>query len=547
MGRRAKTPYIQLTINDRFLNLSDRARKAIVNSRLGHFGDHVFAQIPYQEFTAIYSANGRGPSNLLYNIAAYLIMVQENYTVDELILNIDSDIAVQYALHTTSMDKQPVSRSNFFNFLAAVERYQQETGIDLFKQCFSKITESNKKEMGLDKPGRSGRIKKRMDSLMVPTSAARLPRTGIVYVTNQDAVKLYVSLMGEEIPGGLRHYLDDSDRNAVIYHNKDVQMDKLTQLLTESVQIRDLMREDLWKNFDQYKNLLRCIDDQCTLDESGYNPVPKSNQEIKGNSMQSPKETEATARTKNHKTNVGDVANVCETYNDEGDAQITEADLQQNTHSDADFFSEYTDSRPEAGPETVEEQVTTDGAYPSGDNVEKAAAKGILMTPTSLTGTPTNPLCGDFKLNEDGTAIVNCPNGALPDRQKYNEKSHRIDAWFSKSTCKDCPYHDNCPYKELRKEYKVTISKEMVARADMQAAMSEEDYKQYGRERNAVESIPSIFRRKYGIDHMRTRRQTRRRWKFYSICLAYNGQKHEKFLRRVSKNQRDKCALSYAA
>ena len=60
--------------------------------------------------------------------------------------------------------------------------------------------------------------------------------------------------------------------------------------------------------------------------------------------------------------------------------------------------------------------------------------------------------------------------------------------------------------------------------------MSEKDYAQHGRERNAVESIPSLLRRKYGIDHMGTRRPSIRRSKFFCMIMAYNGQKHRKFL-----------------
>ena len=153
----------------------------------------MFGRIPYQDFAVIYSENGQGPSNLIYLVAAYMIMIQENITVDTLMLRIDSDVAIQYALHTTSMSKQPISRRNLFYFLAGVENYQKTTGINLYEQCFKKLTAQNVTVMGLDKPSKAGRIKKRMDSLMVSTSAARLGGTGIVYTVNQDAVKLYVA------------------------------------------------------------------------------------------------------------------------------------------------------------------------------------------------------------------------------------------------------------------------------------------------------------------------------------------------------------------
>ena len=534
MGRRAKAPYVQMNLGDSFLNLSQRGQEAIRKSRLGHFGDQVFDKIPYQDFAVIYSDNGRGPSNLLYLVAAYMIIVQEDLTADEFFLRLDSDVSIQYAMHTTSCVKQPVSRRNYFYFLARVEVYEKETGINLLKQSFKKITESNKKIMGLGKPGTEGRIKKRMDSMMVSTSAARLPRTGIIYQVNQDAVRLYVSLQGDEIPESLRHYLDDSDRNAVIYHNKDNKTDKLTALLKESLLIRDLMADDEWHEFDQYKNLIRCIGDQCTIDENG-NPVPVADKEIKGTSLQSPREPDATARTKNHRTYVGESANFCECYNEDGASQITEADFQSNCHSDSDYFKEYVDSQPEADSENAEQQCITDGAYASVENLEEAASKGILLIPTSLTGKDTNPLYADFKLSEDGKEVISCPNGCQPERQKYSERYLRTDAWFSNECCDKCPFRANCPGKRQKKTTKVTISKKIVIRSELQSSMTAEDYARYGRERNAVESIPSIFRRKYGIDRMRTFRPCRRRSRFFLICLAYNEQKFQKFLREHQK------------
>ena len=166
------------------------------------------------------------------------------------------------------------------------------------------------------------------------------------------------------------------------------------------------------------------------------------------------------------------------------------------------------------------------------ENVDLAAQKGVMLIPTALTSSETNPLYADFKLDEDGRSLLTCPRGCSPDRQKFNGKTGKVTAWFARPTCEGCPYFDSCPHKKQKKECKVEVTKEQVARADFQGAISEKDYSQHGRERNAVEAIPSIFRRKYGIDHMRTRRPGIRQAKFFCILMAYNGQKHQKFLNR---------------
>lgn len=536
MGRKAKVPYIQLNLGDRFLNLSKRGQDAIRKSRLGHFGDEIFPLIDPDDFMVLYSDIGRGPADLQRLVAAFLIMRMENITVDELMLRIDSDIAIQYALNTTSSDKQPVSRRNLFYFMAKLDTYEQETGINLIEECFKKITGSLVKDMGLDGLGTSGRVKKRMDSMMIHMGAAHLTRLGIIYQVNQDAITLYAGLMGKGgIVPSLHHYFDESDRNAVIYHNKNGMDDKLSQLLSESQIILYLMSEKEWHEFQEYKNLVRCMNDQSETNEDGT-LIPKRNKEIKGTGLQSPKDPEATARTKAGKTHVGYVGNVTEVYDGKGNGLVIDADIQQNSHSDSDFMKEYIEAK---DPESGEEQVTVDGAYYSGDNAKAAAEKGILITPTSLTGTPTNPLCGEFELSADGTSIVKCPNGKEPRSQVYHEDTGKIDAKFSHCDCGNCPLHDQCPCKNQKNAVKVSLSKQMVERAELQESLGRNGHKQAARERNGVEAIPSIFRRKYGIDEIGTFIKSRIRSAYFAICIAYNGQKHQKFL----KNHRVECAL----
>ncbi len=302
MGRKAKTPYMQINLADRFLALSKRGQEAIRKSRLGHFGDEIFPKINPDDFMVLYSENGRGPSYLQGLVGAYLVMNMLDITADELILRIDSDIAIQYVLHTTSLDKQPFSRRNLFYVIAKLEAHEERTGINLIEECFKNITSDFVHDMGLDKPGKTGRIKKRMDSMMIRTHAAKLTRPGVIYSVNHDALMLYVSLGGEDsVILSLRHYLDESDCNAVIYHNKGCMEEKLTALLAESQIILFLMADGDWHEFQEYKNLVRCINDQSIQDEDGK-LIPKSNKDISGSSLQSPEDPGATARTKAGRT-----------------------------------------------------------------------------------------------------------------------------------------------------------------------------------------------------------------------------------------------------
>ena len=130
--------------------------------------------------------------------------------------------------------------------MARLEAYETETGINLIEKCFKDTSSSMACDMGLDKPGKSGRIKKRTDSMMVKTHAARLTRPGIVYAVNHDALMLYNDLCGMEyIAPSLHHYFEESDRNAIIYHNQDSMGEKLAALLAESDLILELMKSGM--------------------------------------------------------------------------------------------------------------------------------------------------------------------------------------------------------------------------------------------------------------------------------------------------------------
>lgn len=100
-----------------------------------------------------------------------------------------------------------------------------------------------------------------------------------------------------------------------------------------------LKKDEDWHEFQEYKNLVRCIEEQSVQDENG-NYIPRSNKDISGSSLQSPEDPDATARTKAGKTHIGSVGNVTETYDDDGNSLITDADIQANTYSDSDFMKD---------------------------------------------------------------------------------------------------------------------------------------------------------------------------------------------------------------
>ena len=63
--------------------------------------------------------------------------------------------------------------------------------------------------------------------------------------------------------------------------------------------------------------------------------------------------------------------------------------------------------------------------------------------------------------------------------KKYNERTGKIDAKFSHEKCDSCPLRDQCPGVNQKRAVKVSLSKQMVNRAEMQESLGTEEHKQF--------------------------------------------------------------------
>ena len=79
----------------------------------------------------------------------------------------------------------------------------------------------------------------------------------------------------------------------------------------------------------------------------------------------------------------------------------------------------------------------------------------------------------------------------------------------------------------------------MKARAEYRKKLSSEEYMSLTRMRNAIEGIPSVFRRRYHVDQIPVRGLLRSRFFFIFKVMAYNFNK----LNRYYKRQRVESAL----
>lgn len=512
--------YQQLSLEDSYICASERVRKTIENSWAKDFADIVYPAINEERFSVLYSDNAFSRPNTPVNVIVGALMLKElnGLNEDELLASILCDVRYQYALHTTSYKEQPVSDRTFSRFRERLYNYELEHGEDLLGDEMKHLAATYSDFMKLRKGV------KRMDSLMVATRSKSLSRLQILYRTVANALKLIHRVGCDDlIPQELMHYLDPEDENQVIYYCKgeDAQP-RLEQTMKDAERVSKLMAEDSWHEFQEYQLLIRVLHEQTAFDKDTGTTTLKDNAEITPQSLQNPSDPDATYREKAGKQHKGYVGNIVETVGEKGDSVISDFDYKTNDHSDSDFCKEYLESRLD---NAEKETMIADGAYGSEENRKLAESKNVELVTTALIGTTPDPVFADFEMDNKGERVVRCPAGYEPLGTTYYEKQGICRARFLKEHCSNCPHRDQCRVQEQKKNYVVMVSVKKVARAQYLKKLTTEEYRQLTRQRNAIEGIPSVLRRKYRIDDIPVFGYIRSKMFFALKIGAYNIRK----------------------
>lgn len=520
--------YQQITLGDSFLNTSARVRKIIEHSWCKDFSDVVFPAINEERFSVLYSDNKFSRPNTPVNFIVGALILKENNSLsdDELVEAICCDVRYQYALHTTHLEEQPVSDRTFSRFRERLYNYNLRTGKDLMAEEMDHLTSVFKKYMSLN----SG--VKRMDSMMVASRCKKMSRLEIIYTTTANAVRL-INRLGETelLNGDLLHYLEEEDLNNTIYYCKGEDIEpRLQKAIKEAETVLELMADDRWHDFQEYQLLFRVLNEQTDSDGTG-NRVAKDKKDISSDSLQNPSDPDATYRKKAGKDHKGYVTNIVEEVGEEG-SLIAGIQTEKNTYSDSQFLKDYAAGKSDDEKETM----IADGAYGGAENQALAESKNIDLVTTCLTGKETDKLFADFTFNEEGTQVQSCPQGYIPIKTTYYPKTGMCRVLFKKECCANCPNREICRAKEQRKSYAVHVSANMARRAAYLKKLSTEEYKNLTRQRNAIEGIPSVFRRKYRIDEIPVFGLIRTRTFLILKAIAYNFNKIRSYKRRKGGN-----------
>lgn len=171
---------------------------------------------------------------------------------------IQCDVRAQYALHTTSLEEQPISVRTLSRFRERLYNYEQETGIDLLHDEMKRLSDVLCNYLGINKK------LKRMDSLMVSTHAKAMSRLEIIYTTVSKCVTLLDKNNRKDlIPEDMKHYLESDDLNNVIYYAKNEDVNpRLQKVIDEAYRIKDIMSSDELYDTTEYQLLIRVLKEQ---------------------------------------------------------------------------------------------------------------------------------------------------------------------------------------------------------------------------------------------------------------------------------------------
>lgn len=515
--------------NDRFKQLAPRAQKVVLTSWAKPFADHIFPSINEQRFLPLYSSNPASRPNTPVNIIISLMILKEMFqlTDEELLETVECDIRFQYAIHTTSCPEQPISDRTLSRFRERNARYYQETGIDLIHEELESLADNICSILGVDTRFF------RMDSVMVEASCKRMSRMELIHASIQDLCQAVLREGSELLPDKFRHYCHPSDRNHLLYHEKErATSEKMEQLLQDGYELLHQAGSPSPHTEQAFSILKRVFAEQTEWTDGTL--CLRDGKTISPRSIQNPSDPDATYRFKQG-DHVGYVAHVVETVHPEGNI-IRHMDYQPNVYSDSQFCQ---DTIQKMGVQEETVTLLADGAYSGQNNVKLGKEHHIALITTNFVGKKNHPCKAQFMLSEDKSCVTSCPSGQKPNSCKHWEQAEgTYRLVFEKETCVSCPLKDHCGVKIQKRTAVVQILKSTIEQTRYMLLLETSEYKQFARIRNGIEAIPSLLRRKYRVDGIPVHGFVRSKIYFLFKIGAINVKRMIKSLQRKEHDQR---------
>ena len=505
----------QLSLNDKLMNFTEREKKALDKSWAKIFADEIFPAIDEERFSVLYSDKASRP-NTPVNVIIGALIIKElfDYSDDEIVENLMLDLHLQYALHTTSYEEQPISDKTLSRFRKRCYDYETLHGVDLYRNCVKDLGGKIAKIMKLN-----GHIR-RMDSMMIESNIRFLSRMELIYTCISKLVIYLTKNYPDKVSEQLKHYADPNDYNRLFYHQRNDDMENIIQmLLTDSDHLLEICSTD-YEEVTEYQLFVRCLSEQSVVENEKRRLRTKEDGTMNSSALQNPSDPDATYRNKSGKLYRGYAANLEETVGKNGSV-VTDYQFDKNTHTDSHFLQDTLLTMEKSEEEII---LITDGGYDGQDNIALAKEKNVRLVTTALIGKEAPDALADFEFSEDGTRLLKCAAGHEPVSQSFTKSTRQCRVSFDRNHCAGCPYQNQCRPKIYKKVATFITSKNASNRAKSQRYMQSEEFSNLARLRNGVETLPANIRKNYHLDKL-PRGKQRGKFFFGSKIAALNFRK----------------------
>jgi hypothetical protein len=521
----------QLSIGDRLMNLPKSMVENLQKSWAEQFYQNIFLSIQEDRFANLYSNICSRPNKAVNMLVSLLILKElHGLTDDELMGALYFDYRYQYAMGISDFENDTFSINTLTNFRQRLMVYEAKENIDLLKLETEALSNKLADLIALD------RSMARMDSFMMSSSCKKLTRLELVFKVVQAMVKALHKLSPALVPAAFQVYLGEQHQNEVLYHTKNTEAgSKLETQFTQAEALYQYVNQHPdWHQLGEYKRLNRLLKDQCIETEEG-DLIPIEATKIASDSLQNPTDPDATYRNKGGEGHVGYVVNLVEIRDEAKNVGlILSYEMDNNTHSDAEFGQAFVESNPLA---KEIDSLSADGAYYRQETIQAAKEKGIEINLSNMTGRKVDKdtlLVNGFVHNEQ-SIITHCPAGYEPIQAKYDSGKKVFTAKFDKAVCAVCPFQVQCPMNEQKKYNTVRFTESKLQSDTFRSSMNSERHKELSRFRAGVEGVVSALRRKFGVDDLPVRGFLRSKIWLNAKIVAYNFKMVTKYQVRLAQ------------
>lgn len=418
-------------------SLPEKQRQRLEASWAGVFYEEVFSRIDERIFAVLYSEKASRP-NVAVNILLGLEILKDGngWTDEEMYSNFCYNVQVRYALGLHSLDEGHFELRTVYNFRQRLVHHMQQTGENLFEECFERITDEQMEAYAVKSNVQ------RVDSKQIASNIRRTTRLQLLVEVLQRTYRMLDATDKQAYHDSFAPYIKEKS-GRYIYRLRGAKhqphIEQIGQVMAQQVeQLGDKYATDAG-----YALLKRVFGEHFQVEAATV--TAKTGAELSADSLQSPDDLEATFRRKRGEDHIGYVVNVTETVDDEGGLQLlTKVQTEPNTSDDAQMLN---DALPDLAERTDLDTLYTDGTYSSPEVDETCRQQHVTQHQTAIRGVSPDPdalTLSNFacQLDEDGhPETLRCPHGQLVDL-KPGRQEGRFVARVPADVCPQCAAHD---------------------------------------------------------------------------------------------------------